>query len=421
MMAFLLLVAYLAAIFIRPHEIGDPYSTSKIIRTLIILTFASYMLLQKDKFFAPQLKAVVGLAFVIALSSIFNGWAGGAIHLIIAFLPAALFPMMVCAGLITTQKRQVVVMVVCIVAAMFMVHNGHSQHLHPDGLGWTGTRSVEGDRITYMGFFNDPNDLGMFLVMTLPFLFYFKSFGGKLTKIAALAGAGAVIYGVIMTNSRGSLLGLLTLFSLYFYLKYGLKKSILTAVVALPIVMVVMSTFRKIEQGESAQGRVDAWYQGFHMFFSNPLLGVGKGNFTEYNSHTAHNSFVLVLGELGLAGYVLWFMVLGISVYSLYRVVNWYEKLPHKYLLSEKVIKEVALNRALLFSFFGFITTCFFLSRSYSLLFFVFCGFAIASFNRASILIPQIAIENYSPLIKRLFKQAMISIVVLFVIVKVLI
>ena len=420
MFAFVMLCCYLASIFIRPHEIGDPLSESKIIRTMIILTFISWTLFQKDKIFTTQIKALFTLCAVVALSSVTNGWAGGAIPALISFMPAAVLPMLMCSNIISTHKRQLVVMVICMVAAMFMVHNGHTQHLHPEGLGWTGTRSVEGDRITYMGFFNDPNDLGMFLIMTLPFAFYFRTHGSGLLKMTSLLVVAAIVYGVTMTNSRGSLLGLLSLAGFYFFLKHGLKKTVVVASLLLPVTVVIMSKFRKIEQGESAQGRVDAWYQGFQMFFSKPLLGVGKGNFTEYNSHTAHNSFVLVLGELGIVGYTLWIFILGLCFISLYKAVKWFDNHPSKDQLSDSIVKEIAINRALLFSFVGFITTAFFLSRSYTILFFVFCGMAIACHQRTIKLIPELAVTSYKPLLKKLFKFSCFSIVGLYVVVRVL-
>lgn len=420
MFTFLMLCCYLAAIFIRPHEIGNILSESKIIRTMIIITFISWVIFQKEKAFTIQIKVLFAFCGAIAISSVTNGWAGGAVSLLISFIPAAVLPMLMCSNIINTHKRQLVVMFICLIAAMLMIHNGYSQHLHPDGLGWAGTKSVENGRITYMGIFNDPNDLGMFLVMTLPFAFYFKKHGGGLLKIVSIAMIVAIFYGVVLTNSRGSLLGLLTLASFYVFLKKGIKKTALIALVVTPFAVAIMSFFRTIEQGESAQGRVDAWYQGFLMFFSNPFLGVGQGNFTEYNSHTAHNSYVLVLGELGFVGYTLWLVILSLCVVSLYRAVKWFDNHEAKNELSAAIINEISINRALLFSFVGFMSTAFFLSRSYTILFFIFCGMAIACNQRTIKLIPELTVTSHRKLINKIIKLSVVSIVVLYVIVKIL-
>src|SRR5206468_2253347 len=60
---------------------------------------------------------------------------------------------------------------------------------------------------------------------------------------------------------------------------------------------------------DSSEGRLSAWGQGYILFFSSPLLGVGYNQFTEYNEITAHNSYVLCFSELGFLGYFLWLSI----------------------------------------------------------------------------------------------------------------
>jgi putative inorganic carbon (HCO3(-)) transporter len=420
-MAFTLLAFYIAAIFTRLHEVNSPDSDSHLIRNLIILTFAFYAFFQKDKVLSIQVKALFALCAVISLSSVFNGWTGGAIHLMVEFLPTAFLPLVVVSGLITSVNKQHTIMAICLIAALFMVHNGYTQHISPDNIGWTGTKSVEGLRITYMGIFGDPNDLGMFLVMTLPFAFYFRSFGGFFVKHISSLIVIALLYGVYMTNSRGALLGILSLLSFHFYLEKGLKQTVITGVFIIPLVSIIMSKFRAIEQGASANGRVEAWYQGFQMLKMGPLFGVGKGNFTEYNQHTAHNSFILVLAELGTLGYMAWSVILGTSLYTLYRITSYGKKHPDIKSLSLTAQREIAIGKTLLFSMLGFMTTTFFLSRSYTILFFVFCGMAVASYTRASKVIPEITIDSSLYVTIQICKYSLLSIIFLYLVTKVLI
>jgi len=73
------------------------------------------------------------------------------------------------------------------------------------------------------------------------------------------------------------------------------------------------------EMEGSAQGRILAWTAGIQMAANNPLLGVGVGHFpvkygAEYKPEgyglnaipwqTAHSSYFLLLGELGIPGIV---------------------------------------------------------------------------------------------------------------------
>jgi hypothetical protein len=53
------------------------------------------------------------------------------------------------------------------------------------------------------------------------------------------------------------------------------------------------------------------------MFKSAPLFGVGFGRFTDFHDITAHNSFVLCLAELGLVGSTIWIALLVTTLMSL--------------------------------------------------------------------------------------------------------
>lgn len=423
-MAYLLLLFYIAVIFIRPHEWDAVGAASPIIRVTVILTFFAYLFTQRDKKFAPQFLYVGLMGLIICLSSVFNGWAGGAFYNIIEFLPTTLLPLLVVSGIIDTSKKQKGVMIICLIATMFMVHNGYTQHQSTTGYGWAaGTHLVEEIRITYVGIFHDPNDIAMFLVMCVPFAVYFMAKSSFFMKMVYFLVLAALVYGVILTNSRGGLLGLMSLLGAYFLYRYGLKKSIFAGLVSLPVLLLVASKFRTIEQGESANGRVDAWFVGMHdMFLNNPILGVGKGAFTDYNSHTAHNSFVLVISELGYLGYLFWFAALSLSVVMLFNTVKWYKKLSveEKIKLPENVKVEAELSLVLLFSFVGYLSTCFFLSRSYIILLFVFMGMAIASYYRTIKVIPELEIKDFSYYFKRDAKWAFLSIIAFFIIVRVL-
>ena len=76
---------------------------------------------------------------------------------------SAIIPLFLFSTCITTIKRQHILMVVCLIAALLMVHNGHVQQTAYQGFGWAlnshsvGYIDLGERRITYLGFFNDPN------------------------------------------------------------------------------------------------------------------------------------------------------------------------------------------------------------------------------------------------------------------------
>jgi O-antigen ligase len=53
---------------------------------------------------------------------------------------------------------------------------------------------------------------------------------------------------------------------------------------------------------QSTMERLECWSAALQMFRNSPIFGVGKTQFGENHYLTAHNSFMLALGETGLIG-----------------------------------------------------------------------------------------------------------------------
>ena len=68
--------------------------------------------------------------------------------------------------------------------------------------------------------------------------------------------------------------------------------------------------------------RLEAWANGLEMFKSAPLFGIGFNAFTDLYEITAHNSFVLCLAELGLLGSTLWLALLVTTTTGLNRILG---------------------------------------------------------------------------------------------------
>lgn len=106
------------------------------------------------------------------------------------------------------------------------------------------------------------------------------------------------------TNSRGGVLGLGAALTIIGWRRYGPRLGTTLIVIGL-LGVVALGPSRLAEmdaEEDSAQGRIQAWAEGLAMLRSRPLFGVGYGMWTEHHPLVAHNSFVQVLGELGLAG-----------------------------------------------------------------------------------------------------------------------
>ncbi|MDP4536372.1 O-antigen ligase family protein [Alkalimonas collagenimarina] len=391
--AFILLFLYTALVLLRPQEIFTPLVGLPVIMVVMILCTIAGLALQRPLRWAPQQTMLLLLLPVISVSAFLNGWGTKGIIESQNIFISSILPLFLFATVVSSASRQKKLMVVSIIASLAMVHNGWVQQTSYDAFGWTGTQAVARDlrRIVYVGIFQDPNDLGMLLVMNLPFLAYFFHRGGFLTKIICLIIFPIFLYGVYITGSRGTVLGTAALFGFYLLLRYGGTRLIIAGIALGPVVATLLSQFGGLSSDESsARSRLYAWYDGVHYLLNNPVFGIGKGNFTDWHGRAAHNSFILVAAELGTLGYTLWGGALTLTIYVGYKIF----KLPLERFANHPqramVIDEIKINTALFFSMIAYLVTAFFLSRSYILLLFIFLGMSIASHYRVFKYVPEL-------------------------------
>ncbi|MDP5134687.1 O-antigen ligase family protein [Rheinheimera baltica] len=431
---FLFLCTYMVLVLVRPQEWMAELKDLPIIRLSLLLAFFSYIALQKNKYLAPQTICCMALTVIILLSGIRNGWAMGGVQSASDFIISSVLPIVIFSGLATTVKRSKVLMLIAILASLVMVNNGISQKNSPVGIGWSGSALSWLDRITYVGVFNDPNDLGMFFVMTLPFALYFLFQGNFITKCIFSAVAAYILYGVYLTNSRGALVSLVAMAGVFSYLNWGKAKTIITSALLSPGLIFVFMKFRSIDvDEESAAGRVDSWYEGVQLFLWRPVLGIGQGNYLEYNYITAHNSYVLTLAELGFFGYVLWMIFLLLTLYMVYpqRKINtlMLPVKPEKFATDReeelfnhnftRVRAQKRLSDCLFYSMLGFASTIFFLSRTYAVVGYIFAGIAIAQYYQIA-KFNAVALPRLNYIIWRIVGIAVLSIPMLFILIKLL-
>jgi O-antigen ligase len=417
---FFFLLLYTVALFIRPQEWSytpDPFPVARI---FLILAFICHLTMQRPKIFGYHGMFLVGIFLLIPLSGIRNHDLGEAIYQAQNFFIYSILPIILFASLAQPQRKQYWVFVVMAIACAVMLHHGISQKLSPDGIGWSGELLSQGTRITFLGFFNDPNDLGMFFLMNIPILFYLRSVTKngllRLTYLALIVG---LVAGIFLTNSRGSLVGFLALLLAYFYFRYGKMKTIFFTILFLPITFFIMSKFRTIDSEEgSADGRIQAWYEGIQMFKYRPLFGIGKGQFVEAHGLTAHNSYVLVLSELGLIGYTLWFTTICLTLFMLIKIFTLSKE---KYQNKPDILNDIFLAKCLFFSFLGFLTTAFFLSRSYVVFLYVFLGISLAVYVRVKKHVPEIAEIEIKQILPRIVGLGLLSLIGLYVIIVILV
>jgi len=197
---------------------------------------------------------------------------------------------------------------------------------------------VEGTRVTISrdigSMLGDPNDLALVLLFPASFSLALLFVPGlnKFDRILGLVGFLVVLSAIIATQSRGGLLGIISVLGFFFLLKIRSKIVLLSlAIMGILFLFAVAGISDRasggaVEQGvdESAMGRVYAWGAAVKMALHNPITGVGIDNFFvnyffysdhwDGKNHAVHSTWFGVLAETGFVGLIVFvYFVIRIS------------------------------------------------------------------------------------------------------------
>jgi len=382
------MLAFVFLVLVRPQDY--PSLANALALPLLpacLLAGAMFWLLSAGKEFdQPQYPLVLMFLAAMMLSWVANGWGGGVRMVLERFGPVVLaFVLM--AQALDTRSRLVGMMGMFVLCGGLLALHGIDQAR--TGVGWTGTGLSQGTRIQYVGIFNDPNDLGMLFIVCLPMAMYLRGREGAsaLGRLLWLGIAAMLLYGIYLTNSRGTLLALVVLTGVHVWHRRGMVAAGVLGAGSLLLLLLIPSRLQEMEVSEaSAMGRVDAWYHGIQMFMANPVLGIGPGAYSDNHALTAHNSFVLVLAESGIIGFTIWLAFIGYTVRMLLEALHRRPGLapampdgqggeqelaedgPAVLVADAERKDDLAISKALTLSFSGLLVTAFFLSRSYVVL-----------------------------------------------------
>lgn len=180
-------------------------------------------------------------------------------------------------------------------------------------------------RLRSTGIFNDPNDLSMILVAGVLICAWRLLAGGTgLLAPLLLAAIGLCGYGLVLTKSRGGLLALGVGVFAVLHARYGLRRALFLAAMALPALPLVASG-RQLDIGgaleqKTGQSRIQLWAEGIGLFRQNPLFGIGQNEYAEEVGLVAHNSFVHCFTELGFFGGTLFLAPFVFGIGALYHM-----------------------------------------------------------------------------------------------------
>ncbi|MDP9054817.1 MAG: O-antigen ligase family protein [Acidobacteriota bacterium] len=385
-MGFALTLYYLLSTFLTPAEVMPALLPYRIMLVLLLLTLAAStftMLGSGFSFKAPQLILLFALVADVAVSVLWSvRWLAGALDATLDLLFLAGIVLMVAWNVTSASRLRkltyllVAVGVLISLQGIIGLETGYrreefvlNQHDVDEA-----DNPIQFDRIRGLGVLNDPNDLGQFLLIDLALLtccWKKKSLMSNLVPV--ILPSVILLTGILLTRSRGTILGLIGFLILIFQKRLGKFGLVLASVAGVAgLGAMVFLTDRSVSMSEgSAAGRLDAWYAGMQMLKGSPIFGVGFNQFTEHHFRTAHNSYMLCVAELGFPGFFLWLGMIVASVFQM-RAVS---LLPGEGPEIDE-LKQSGRSVYVALLMFGF--TGWFLSRAFTTILFVLIGCAIA-------------------------------------------
>ena len=341
-MAFAGLFAFTLLLYARPNELfPEAFGTFPIIRIVAIITLLSYVS-------SKLLRAEPLTIWPLELKMLFAITALGILFFPVAVSPkdstdlltdmflkvVAIFILMI--NLITTRERLRSMLKLVVICGTVLAFFAFLTYLWGDSSSVGAKGAIVSGRITGLvgGIFENPNDLATSLDLLIPLAVALALTRKGLARAAYFACAAMLTVGVIITFSRGGFLGLVAMAGLLLW-KVGRRNKATTALAVVTIVMVFLiampvgysSRITTIFDTESdptgsSQARKELLERAASVAANHLVIGVGMGNYSIYSIHEqrAHNSFLEISAELGVAGLVAYLVMLFAPLRSLRRI-----------------------------------------------------------------------------------------------------
>jgi probable O-glycosylation ligase (exosortase A-associated) len=195
-------------------------------------------------------------------------------------------------------------------------------------------------------FIEGNTNLGMALNMILPLVLFLRREETRpWVRHLLLTMFVLIIISIIMTYSRGALLGLFAV--IFFLLLKSKAKLLLVPLVAFSIIFALnvlpgqwiekMHTIETYEEDPSAISRIIAWEVGYRMALDRPFFGSGFASFTDemYHKHLpgeklekailgtgGHSIIFQTLAEHGFTGLIIYILLIFTTMLSLRNIIR---------------------------------------------------------------------------------------------------
>ena len=314
------LLALLIVMELDPGELYPrlaPLHLERVTATLLLLAF----LIHGGKFRFPKptrwFLAFYG-AMIVSVPLAF--WRANAVTSCFSFLETVVFILFMTA-LLTTEKRIQWFIFTDILLVDWLGGSALWNYAH--GI-WQYTMHID-RAIGITSSAGDPNTLAITMLLSIPLAIALLVRSNPLwMRSIAAASIGLYLVTIVDTGSRAAASGVLFLILMVLFRKPKNLLFLPVLVALAPLVWMVIpqqykaryETVDHLKTDESYQNRILSWEGGIAMFESNPITGIGAGDYTDANGAkywpgdgrktflNAHSLYFKLLGELGLAGVI---------------------------------------------------------------------------------------------------------------------
>jgi len=277
----------------------------------------------------PESHALLGF-FGAAALSVFTAFWPGMSTLVTIELGKLIIVYLLIVNVVTTRKRLRGLIWTVTLAGLFPAVGTIRNYL--DG-------NVVDGRAAWLGKFAGPNELAFELAILVPLalaLMVMMRWRGKLL----LAGVAAVdLVAIFYTYSRSGLIGFAAMVPIAIarVRSHATRMAIIVSIVIAGFLATQYwerdQGFEDVEEDSTFNQRIVSIQTGLAMFQSSPITGIGFGcsgiGWEEFSPDTSvthssilivHNTFVQVLAETGVLGFVLFYIAVFGAAISMYRV-----------------------------------------------------------------------------------------------------
>ncbi len=314
-----LLIGYMFLFIDRPFEVWPWLGDLHVERVYMLFTLAVWVVYPGKRFLPnAQHAAYFAFACAVILAWAVSPWSQYGQPIVEDWLKIVVFYVLLVTCVHDEEGLKHIAVGFLTVMGLYLLHSFreylNGRHTYRMGI----SRMIGVDSTL-----GDPNSFGASIIFALPIVaaLWKAGIGGRNGRLLLSGYVGLSALCILLTGSRGSLIGLLVWFAIVIWGTPYRTKAICAFVIAAPLAFVALpdslqTRFETIinpdvgpaNAKESGEGRKLGLILGFQQWAANPLTGIGPGawrpaNRTKIESHNLYGQLVGETGTVGLLGF----------------------------------------------------------------------------------------------------------------------